>query len=295
MNDLYQAQRAMRALRTTAIQRGVIAVMDVGSSKVACLILRFDGPSEISSGEVIGSMAGQSSFRVIGAATTKSRGMRFGEIESMAETERAIRTALQAAQKMALVRVDHLIGCFSGGAPRSYGVFGEVSIADDAVHSQDIGRVLASCDLPDFGENRAVMHAQPINFTLDDRAWMTDPRGHVGQNLSADLHILTVEERAIKSLNHCVKRCDVELAGVASSAYVSAHAALVEDEQELGAACIDMGGGATGVSVFFKKHLIYADSVRMGGDHVPNRRCCRPFQSSHDHPPPWPSRPRAGF
>ena len=67
MNDLYQAQRAMRALRTTAIQRGVIAVMDVGSSKVACLILRFDGPSEISSGEVIGSMAGQSSFRVIGS------------------------------------------------------------------------------------------------------------------------------------------------------------------------------------------------------------------------------------
>jgi len=116
MNDLYQAQRAMRALRTTAIQRGVIAVMDVGSSKVACLILRFDGPSEISSGEVIGSMAGQSSFRVIGAATTKSRGMRFGEIESMAEPERAIRTALQAAQKMALVRVDHVIGCFSGGA-----------------------------------------------------------------------------------------------------------------------------------------------------------------------------------
>jgi cell division protein FtsA len=112
--------------------------------------------------------------------------------------------------------------------------------------------VLASCDLPDFGENRAVMHAQPINFTLDDRAWMTDPRGHVGQNLSADLHILTVEERAIQSLNHCVKRCDVELAGVASSAYVSAHAALVEDEQELGAACIDMGGGATGISVFFK-------------------------------------------
>ena len=194
MNDLYQAQRAMRALRTTAIQRGVIAVMDVGSSKVACLILRFDGPSEISSGEVIGSMAGQSSFRVIGAATTKSRGMRFGEIESMAETERAIRTALQAAQKMALVRVDHVIGCFSGGAPRSYGVFGEVSIEDDAVHSQDIGRVLAACDLPDFGESRAVMHAQPINFTLDDRAWMADPRGHVGQNLSADLHILTVEE-----------------------------------------------------------------------------------------------------
>jgi cell division protein FtsA len=33
------------------------------------------------------------------------------------------------------------------------------------------------------------------------------------------------------------------VAGIASSAYVAGLAALVEDEQELGAACIDMGGG----------------------------------------------------
>jgi cell division protein FtsA len=29
-----------------------------------------------------------------------------------------------------------------------------------------------------------------------------------------------------------------------------------------------MGGGATGLSVFVRKHLIYADAVRMGGQHV---------------------------
>ena len=42
----------------------------------------------------------------------------------------------------------------------------------------------------------------------------------------------------------------------------------VEDEQELGSACIDMGGGSTGISIFMKKHMIFADSVRLGGDHV---------------------------
>ena len=64
------------------------------------------------------------------------------------------------------------------------------------------------------------------------------------------------------------KRQDLELAGIASSAYVSGVSSLVEDEQELGAACVDMGGGSTGISIFMKKHMIYADSVRMGGDHV---------------------------
>jgi len=72
----------------------------------------------------------------------------------------------------------------------------------------------------------------------------------------------------VQNLLYCIKRCDLELAGIASSAYVSAISSLVEDEQELGAACIDMGGGATGLSIFIKKHMIYADSVRMGGDHV---------------------------
>ena len=97
MTDLYQSQRAMRNLRKAALQRGMIAILDVGTSKIACLILRFDGLEDASEGDGLGSMAGQSNFRVIGAATTRSRGVRFGEISAMNETERAIRTAVQAA------------------------------------------------------------------------------------------------------------------------------------------------------------------------------------------------------
>ena len=41
--ELYQTQRAMRAMRTAALQRGVVAVLDVGSSKIGCLILKFEG------------------------------------------------------------------------------------------------------------------------------------------------------------------------------------------------------------------------------------------------------------
>ena len=121
MTDLYDTQRAMRNMRQAAIQRGVIAILDVGTSKIACLVLKFDG-DEVDRSEGIGGLLGQSRFRVIGAATTRSRGVRFGEISAMQETERAIRTALKAAQKMAQIRVDHVIACFSGALPRSYGL-----------------------------------------------------------------------------------------------------------------------------------------------------------------------------
>ncbi len=268
MTDLYRSQRAMRQMRQHAMQRGVIAVLDVGTWKIACLVLRFDGPETFTDDEGISTMAGQSNFRIVGAATTRSRGVRFGEIQAMQETERAIRTAVQTAQKMANVRVDHVIACFSGGGPRSYGLDGALDLSADGVREEDIARVMASCDVPDFGEGREVLHAQPVNFALDHRVGLSDPRGMMGRKLAVDMHILSVEDLVIRNLLYCIQRCDLEVAGLASSAYVSAIAAMVEDEQELGGACIDLGGGATGISLFLKKHMIYSDSVRMGGDHV---------------------------
>lgn len=268
MSMLYQSQRAMRAKRQEAMRRGVIAVLDIGTHKIGCLVLRFEPLDVRDPAEGIGAMAGQSSFRVIGAATTRSRGVRFGEIDTVQETERAIRTAVQAAQKMAQTRVDHVIVALAGARPRSYGLSGEVPLSTGTVEDGDVGQVLASCDVPDLGQGREVLHAQPVNFALDHRSGLSDPRGHVGNRLSVDMHLLTIDAAAIETLLHCVKRCDLELAGLASAPYVAGVSSLVEDEQELGAACIDMGGGATSLSIFIKKHMIYADTVRMGGDHV---------------------------
>ncbi|MEL0285204.1 MAG: cell division protein FtsA, partial [Paracoccaceae bacterium] len=268
MTDFYQSQRAMRAMRQAALQRGVIAVLDVGSTKVSCLILKFDGLAYRDEADGVGPLAGQSGFRVIGSATTRSRGIGFGEIYSMQEAERAIRTALQSAQKLANMRVDHVIACFSGGRPRSYGLVGDVRVDEQIVSENDIARVLSACDVPEYGEGREVLHAQPVNFALDHRSGLLDPRGQIGEHLSTDVHMVTVEEKVIRDLAYCVKRCDLELAGVASSSYAAGISSLVEDEQELGAACIDIGGGATGVSIFLRKHMIYCDSVRLGGDHV---------------------------
>ena len=268
MIDLYASQRAMRQMRKMAMQRGVVAILDVGSSKISCLVLRFDGVGRPFDDGEIGSLAGQSGFRVIGAATTRSRGVRFGEITEMQETERAIRTALQGAQKMAGIRGDHVIACFAGAEPRSYGLDARIDIDGDVVTENDVALALSECEVPHYGEGREVLHAQPVNFALDHRSGLMDPRGQIGDTLSVDMHMLTVDAAAVQHLAHCIKRCDLELAGIASSAYVSGISALVEDEQELGATCIDLGGGATGLSIFIKKHMIYADAVRLGGDHV---------------------------
>jgi cell division protein FtsA len=268
---LYEVQRAMRARREAALRRGVIAVLDIGTSKVSCLVLQFV-PEDAEMAETRPTLA-QGAFRVIGASNTRSRGVAFGEIAAMEECERAVRTAIQAAQKMAGLRVDHVIVSFAGGRPRSYGVTGMTEVMNGAVAERDIGHVLAACDIPEYGHDREAIHALPVNFCLDDRSGLTDPRGQVGKVLAVDMHLLTVASTPLRNILHCIRRCDLELSGIVVSSYASALASLVEDEQELGAACIDIGAGATGISVFVRRQMIYADTVRLGGAHVTSDIC----------------------
>src|SRR5690606_13832916 len=175
---------------------------------------------------------------------------------------------VQGAQKMANLRVDHVVVSFSGGRPRSYGVTGETEVEHGAVAERDIGHVLSACEMPDFGQERDPIHALPVNFALDQRSGLTDPRGQVGRHLAVDMHVVTVAATPLRNILHCIRRCDLELAGVMVAPYASGLASLVEDEQELGAACIDMGAGTTGISVYVRRQMIYADSVRMGGSHI---------------------------
>ncbi len=271
MPDLFETQREMRRLREAAIKRGVVGVLDIGTSKIACLVLQF-APNLISepSDNTDVTIPAMGAFRVVGVGTTRSRGIRFGEVSNMDDVESDIRLAVQRAQKMSGQRVDDVIVAFSGGRPRSYGLSGEVNVENGEVHESDIGHAMSSCDIPPYGDERQPIHAMPVSYKLDNQAGLSDPRGQIGNKLAVDMHMLTVNETVLQNLLNCIKRCDLEVAALTHSSFASGVSSLVENEQELGAACIDMGAGSTGISVFIKKQLIFADSVRLGGDHITN-------------------------
>ncbi|RMF39705.1 MAG: cell division protein FtsA [Alphaproteobacteria bacterium] len=266
---IFDTQRFMRDRLRAALRRGTLGVLDIGSAKISCLVLRID-PERLDAVRPAGrsAQAGLDAVRVIGFANTQSRGVRMGEIDAIDEAERGVRTVLSRAQKHAGERIDQVAVAISGGAPRSYGVSGAAPVAQGEVTAQDIGAALVSCILPDFGPGRDVIHAQPVNFTLDHRTGLSDPRGQVGARLSVDMHMLTAAHAAIRNLAFVIRRCDLELAGVATAAYAAGLSALVEDEMELGAACVDLGAETTSVSVFLKRHMIFADVLRLGAAHV---------------------------
>ncbi|MEL6998940.1 MAG: cell division protein FtsA [Paracoccaceae bacterium] len=264
--------RAQRTRLHTAIKRGRLAVLDIGSSKITCLILRIN-PDMMQDGEgrdrygaaVFGAL------EVAGARTVQARGIRRGEIVDMNEVCRAIRQALLAAENMAapkVERVDQVIVSFSGGNPESMMTEAEIETETGRVTDRDFSMVLHECPDPPMRAGRQILHAQPCEIAVDYRGGIADPRGMTARKLSVAMHVMAVDERPLNDLMECIRQCDLDLAGVVSAPYASALSALVEDEQRAGAICIDMGGGGTSISVFLRDHLMCVDHVRYGGDHV---------------------------
>ena len=100
-----------------------------------------------------------------------------------------------------------------------------------------------------------------------------------GRTLGVELLVVSVSEAVFQTLGACVERAHLQFEGVVAAPFVSALAALEEDEMDLGSVrCIDMGGGSTSAAVKFTAgSLVHVETVPVGGHHVTQGHRPRPF------------------
>ena len=267
MRKLLQSQRQLRQKRLAAIKKGTVALIDLGSSKVMCLVLSLTDTNKMNSFSDNKLQAGVA-FRVIGASTTKSRGIRYGQIYEMREAESAIRTVIQRAQKMAGCLIENVFLTFSSGTQRSTLISSSIDFSQKEVSETDIGHALSNLNLAYDDLTREIIHALPVNFSINNKHGYMDPRGISGSKLSVDVNTVSIQSDIIKNMVSCLNKCDLSLAGIAIAPYLSGLSSLLEDEMQLGVVCIDLGAASSSVSIFFRKNLIFSGSIRIGGQHI---------------------------
>ncbi len=249
--------------RSARSRSGLITVLDVGSSKVCCAIARLEAGGE---NEVLRGRTHR--IRVIGIGHQRSEGVKSGVIIDLARAERAIRQAVDAAERMAGLTVESLLVNVSAGRLKSERFSSSIQLGGREVAAGDIRRVLAAGSSRAFRSERDVVHAIPTGYSLDSERGIGDPTGMIGEVLGVDMHVVTADSVPLRNLELCVNRAHISVERMVATAYASGLAALVEDEGEMGAACIDMGGGTTSLAVFEQGSFVHADSIPVGGRHI---------------------------
>lgn len=246
----------------TKPRSGLTAVLDIGSTKICCLIAK----PNVDRGPY-----GDSGPKIVGIGSHQSKGIRNGAVIDLDAAEHAIRAAVERAEQMAGDNIDTVTINLSAGKPKSKMVACEVAIGGHDITEHDMRRLLDPTSLlGEAPDDREIIHKVPVGFSVDGNRGVRDPIGMFGNTLGVNVHMVTAAMAPLRNLKTVVERCHLEVGDIVVSPYASALACLVEDEMRMGATCVDIGGGTTGISVFFDGELVHTDVIPAGGNHITN-------------------------
>jgi cell division protein FtsA len=234
-------------------RRGSVAVLDVGSSKVACFIAE---PND------------QGELHIIGIGHHHAQGLKGGTVTDSHAAEASIAAAVSLAEKMAGATVDNVMVNLALPDIRSHLMHVELNISGGAVSEQDISDILREGCASVAEENRQILHCFVTQYQLDGAKGIRDPRNMYGMMLRADLHLITVDARRMINLANTISRCHLDIAEFIVSPYAAGLGCLEADEQELGVMLIDMGAMETSVALFSGEANSYNFVIPIGGAHV---------------------------
>lgn len=259
------AERAARAMPImTGLKTGrsgnLLAALDIGCSKIGCLIARFDEDDPLS-------------LRLAGGGHQSSRGFEAGSITDMDALERAIRLAVEQAERQAGESISDVIVGISALQVSARLVRGEAEIGGREVTPRDVRRVMAEAmagfdSLNGVGDGEVVLAATPIAFALENAEGVRDPVGMIATRLGVLINVVHAPNIVVRNLRQCISRAHLNVAAIVPSASASGLGALVADERENGAICIDMGSGVTAISAFINGVPAWFSGIPVGGGHV---------------------------
>lgn len=237
------------------IEKNTITGLDIGTSKVVALIgeLKADGQIEI-----------------IGIGRHPSRGLKRGVVVDIEATVNSIQRAVEEAELMAGCEVRTVYAGIAGSHIRSMNSHGIVAIRDKEVSAADVERVIEAAKAVVIPADQRILHVLPQEFIIDNQGSIREPVGMAGVRLETRVHIVTGAESAAQNIAKCVRRCGLEVKDIILEQVAASHAALTEDEKELGVCLIDIGGGTTDIAIFCQGAIQYTSVIPIAGDQVTN-------------------------
>jgi cell division protein FtsA len=231
------------------------AALDIGGSKVVCLIARRDRRAS-------------GGFVLAGSGRQQSRGFTGGAITDIDALERTVRLAVEDAEREAGQRISRVRVGLTGAKIGCQLVSGGCMTAGREVSQRDVRRAHNACLAQAQTKGREILGTWPVAYRVDDQEGVREPVGMIGSQVGALVNVVSAPASVVRNLVECVSRAYLRIEQIVPSSTASGLGALVDDERDNGTVCIDMGAGATTVCVMLNGAPAWLSLVPAGGFHV---------------------------
>jgi len=236
------------------VRENIVVGLDIGTTKICAVV-----------GEVT-----DKDINIIGIGTHPSIGLRKGVVVNIESTVDSIKKAVEEAELMAGCEISSVYAGIAGGHITGFNSRGIVGIKGPEVTQQDIERVIDAARAVAIPMDREVIHVLPQEYIVDEQAGIQNPIGMAGVRLEAKIHIVTGAVTSAHNIVKCANRSGLDVCDIVLEALASGEAVLTDEEKELGAVLLDLGGGTTDLAVFSGKNIKHTFVLALGGNNLTN-------------------------
>jgi cell division protein FtsA len=233
----------------------IVVGLEIGTSKI-CV--------------VVGETKGDGTLSVIGVGQAPSRGVRKGEIVDFDTAQKCVREALVDAEEKSDVMIESVYLAITGSHISSFNNRGVVNIPEEQeeIEESDCELVQASAKEVSLPAPNYIIHSILQHYYVDGQEGILNPVGLMGGRLEADFHIIHGVKNRIQNTIRCVKELDIEVEDIVFNPFAAAQVVLNQNQKNLGALVIDIGGGTTDYIVYVDGVVKQSGVLAVGGDHI---------------------------
>ena len=229
----------------------IVAVIDIGSTKVACCIA---------------SVLDDGQFNIISAGHCACFGVRAGTIVDVELVSKSIANAVEMAEKASNLRLKSVYVNVSGRYVTSTIMSASITVGGRIIREQDISSLLSLCR--DRDQNKETIHIIPVMFNVDELKGIKEPLGMFANVLTVKANVVSVSKTQLNNIISCLAKCHLDVIGFIHSGYASSLCMLDDELSAENQIVIDFGGGASSINFVYKGIFCGSEIVPLGGRNI---------------------------
>jgi len=142
--------------------------------------------------------------------------------------------------------------------------------ADREITEDDVQDAIKNAKAINLPAENHVVHVIRQHFMVDGQEGILNPVGMLGAKIEVDVHVIHGQFNRLQNPIRTVKGLQLEVENIVFTGLASSLALLTNEQKEMGALVIDLGGGTTEYVVCGSGIVKHTGLLAVGGDHVSN-------------------------
>lgn len=218
----------------------------------------------------VGSKSEESQLKIEAVVSKPSAGVNAGRIENIELVSKAIKDAVAEVETRLGIHITEAYAGISGEFVRCARHTDHVFTDDpqNGVNQKDMAALFDRMRNVQAQDDETIMERIPQSYIVDDTQEVENPVGCFAKHLTSTFNFILCGNVPMQRLEMAMRRVGIKMLAIYANTLVTGEAVLSTDEKTEGVAVVNIGGGVTDVTVYYRNVVRYIASIPIGASAI---------------------------